>query len=430
MMFQGLSTDQAPPISAPLRFFITAPFFGMVAGVMLLLLDKTALMSRFSLESILVTHIITIGFFASVMFGALTQMLPVLAGAKMKNVLGVTKIAHTTLVIGLLLFIGAFLTNKSFLFGGAALLLGISFFLMLSSIALAIKSVVNFSATVKGMAVSTFFGFIITFLGLFLLYEYATTSLSSWHHVVANIHSVLAIFGFAGILILGVAFQVLPMFYVAPKFKRFCKKYVISLISFGLFLWILLSSFYEEYALFAKAIIALFFWAFATTVWVKLNRRKRPISDVTVWYWRAASVFLTLGSFVWIFDEFFKHQYIVMVGILIGGGFLLSILIGMLYKIIPFLVWFHLNGKGYMSIPTITQMIDIRIAKAQFVLLMASLVGLLFGFYMPFVVNIAAVSFIVSMILLQYNILVPVKIYKETLKKKPDFDMSAFSMMG
>jgi len=428
MNFAGLSTDQAPPISAPLRFFLTAPIFGMIAGIFLFFSDSSILINRYSIDTIMATHLITIGFFASIMLGALTQMLPVLAGAKMKKVELIAKISHTSLVVGLISMLIGFIDSNSVLNTIAMILFSTTFLLMLGNVAFAITTVNNFNATVKGMAVSTFFGFLTVIMGIYLLYSYSYVDIFGIHHIVANIHSVIAIFGFAGILIIGVAFQVLPMFYVAPKFKKFCKRYVIFLISAGLFLWAFLNSFYEEYALFAKAIIALFFWAFATTVWIKLNRRKRPISDVTIWYWRAASIFLTLGSFLWIFDEFFKHEYIVMVGILIGGGFILSILVGMLYKIIPFLVWFHLNALGYMSIPTITEMISIKTAKAQFIFLISAIVGFVFAFYFPQMLKISALSFTVSMALLQYNIIAPVLIYKETKKRKPDFDMSSFSM--
>jgi len=271
-----------------------------------------------------------------------------------------------------------------------------------------------------------FFAFIIVIMGMFLLYAYITNLHSEFHFIVANVHSVMAIFGFAGILIIGVSFQVLPMFYVAPHFKNFCKSYVVYLISFGLILWLVLNLFVEKYALIGKFVIALFFLAFATTVWKKLNDRKRPISDVTIWYWRTSSIFLALGTFVWIFDEFFKDEYIVMVAILIGGGFIFSILIGMLYKIIPFLVWFHLNAKGYMSIPTITQMIDKRLAKVQFGFFIFALIGFLFSFYSAYFFELSVVSFIISMIVLEYNIFTPVRLYIRTLKTKPDFDMSAF----
>jgi hypothetical protein len=306
--------------------------------------------------------------------------------------------------------------------------LGSGFLVMILSVLYAIKGVEHITATLRGMQRSIYFALIILFMGLFLLYGYLNGTKDALHLAIANIHSVLAIFGFAGILIIGVAFQVLPMFYVAPKFKNFCKKYVINLISAGLLLWFVLNLFFEEYALIGKFWIALFFWAFATTVWVKLNKRKRPVSDVTVWYWRAASIFLTLGSFLWIFDEFFKHEYIVMVAILIGGGFILSILVGMLYKIVPFLVWFHLNSLGYMSIPTINEMIDKRVAKVQFVLLISSCIGFIFSFYTSELLSLSALAFVLSMILLEYNILAPVLLYIKTKKTKPDFDMSAFAV--
>jgi hypothetical protein len=218
------------------------------------------------------------------------------------------------------------------------------------------------------------------------------------------------------------------MFYVAPRFKQFCKKRVVWLISGGLFIWMVTAIGFEDKMLFGKAWIATFFWAFATTVWIKLGKRRRPITDVTVWYWRSASVFLTLGAFLWIFDEYFKNEYVTMVAILLGGGFILSIMMGMLYKIIPFLVWFHLNAMGYMTIPTMNEMINKNLSKAQFILFVASLVGFLFAFYTPWMLKISASSFILSMAILQYNVISPVLIYKKVKKTKPDFDMSMFNL--
>jgi len=424
--FNGLSVDQAPPIFAPMRFFLTAPLFGILAGFLIFFSDSATLMSRYSIDSIVITHAMTIGFVGFVMLGSMTQMLPVLAGARIPNVKAVTTYSHILLVIGsIFMFLGLLKDNNIFniiSFVG----LGSGFIIILFAILISLKSVKNFTATVRAILTSVLFGLFTVLMGLHLLYSYISYEMSALHIIVANVHSVWAIFGFAGILIIGVSFQVLPMFYVAPKFKSFCKQKVVWLISAGLILWLFLSFFYEEYTLVAKLWIAIFFWAFATTVWLKLNRRRRPINDVTVWYWRSASIFLTLGAFVWIFDEYFKHEYIVMAAILIGG-FILSIIVGMLYKIVPFLVWFHLNAKGYMSIPTINEMINKNLAKLQFFLLIASFVGFIFSFYMPEVLKISALSFIFSMIVLEYNIMAPMLIYKKVLKTKPDFDMSTFS---
>ena len=116
-----------------------------------------------------------------------------------------------------------------------------------------------------------------------------------------------------------------------------------------------------------------------------------------------------------------------MVAILIGG-FILSIIIGMLYKIVPFLVWFHLNAMGYMTIPTINEMINKNIAKVQFILFIFSLIGFIFSFYMPYLLQVSALSFIISMVLLEYNVISPILIYIKTKKSKPDFDMSMFEV--
>ncbi len=427
MELNGLSVDQAPPISAPVRFFIAAPLFGIIAGILMFFNESSVLMGRFSVDSIVIAHALTIGFLGFVMLGALTQMLPVLVGAKMPKVAFVSKYSFILLTLGLLFMIAGMLGQNTLFTSLAAFGLGAGFLMMIGSMAIALKGVSNFTPTVKAISTSLVFATLIVIMGLYLLYSYITDDITAFHVIIANVHSVWAVFGFAGILIIGVAFQVLPMFYVAPKFKSFCKKRVVWLISTGLVMWLLLTLFKEDWTLFAKSWIAMFFWAFATTVWLKLNKRKRPISDVTVWYWRSASLFLTLGSFLWIFDEYFKHEYIVMVAILIGGGFIMSIMIGMLYKVVPFLVWFHLNGMGYMSIPTINEMIDKKLAYIQFGTFMLSLIGFIFSFYMPSLLQPSAVSFILSMLILEYNVVTPMLIYKKILKTKPDFDMSMFN---
>lgn len=427
MNLNGLSADQAPNISAPLRFFLTAPLFGIMAGILILFSDALTLSSRYSIDSIVVTHAITIGFLGFVMIGALTQMLPVLAGVSVPKVQTISKISHIALVLGTLAMIfGLLLDNKVFIFS-ASLLLGIGFLIMIVAMLIALRKVVNITASVRAIITSLIFAFIIVLMGMHLLASYGTGNFSSLHLLFANIHSVWAIFGFAGILIIGVSFHILPMFYVAPRFKQFCKKRVVWLISIGLFLWLTLNIF-EFYPVLAKVWIANFFWAFVTTVWIKLNKRRRPISDVTVYYWRTAAIFMTLGTFSWAINEFYNDEYVSMVSILIGGGFLLSIMIGMLYKIVPFLVWFHLNAKGYMSIPTMNEMINKNYSKVQFYLFLISLIGFMFSYYLPSILHIFASTFILSMLILEYNIIQPVLIYIKTIKTKPDFDMSDFNI--
>lgn len=428
MDFDGLSVDQAPPISAPLRFFLSAPLFAILAGVLILFSDALTLSNRSSIETIVITHAITIGFLAFVMFGALVQMLPVLAGVRIPKVDIVSKVSYTFLLFGTLGMIFGLWFNLSKIILLASFLLTSGFLILIISMLLAFRRVINVTASIRAMITSLFFALFITLIGAHLLASYGVEKFSAVHHVLSNVHSVWAIFGFGGILIIGVSFHILPMFYVAPKFKKFCKKSVVILITTGLLLWLFLNLYFTSYSIVAKIWVALFFWAFATTVYLKLNARRRKVSDITIWYWKSATVFMTLGAFAWSINDFLDEKYIVIVSILIGGGFIFSIMTGMLYKIVPFLVWFHLNAKGYMSIPTMNDMIDKRLSKAQFVLFMLSLVGFIFSFFIPSLMSVFALTFILSMAILEYNIASVVLIYYKTLKKKPDFDMSMFTM--
>lgn len=428
MDFDGLSVDQAPPISAPIRFFITAPLFAILAGILILFSDIETLSSRFSTQTVVITHAITIGFLTFVMFGALVQMLPVLAGVKVYRVSLVSTASYISLLFGTLFMIVGLWLNISTLILGASLLLGVGFFVIIIPMLAALKGVVNMTPSIRAMITSLIFASIIALMGMHLLASYGIGKFSDLHPLFANVHSVWAIFGFAGILIIGVAFHVLPMFYVAPRFKQFCKKRVVLLITIGLLLWLFLNLFFDAYATVAKIWIALFFWAFSTTVYLKLNARRRKVSDVTIWYWRSAAIFMTLGTFAWAINDFLGERYIVIVAILIGGGFIFSIMSGMLYKIVPFLVWFHLNAKGYMSIPTMNEMINKKLSIAQFILYVFSLIGFVFSFFIPDFLVLFASTFIISMAILEYNIVIPILIYAKIIKTKPDFDMSMFAM--
>jgi len=426
VQFNGLSLEQAPPISAPLRFYLSAPLFAILAGILMLLSDVSALQSRYSIDSIVITHTITIGFMSFVMLGSLTQMLPVLAGVKMYRVDLVTKISHIAMVLGTLFMIVGLKFEVALLNAFAMLLLGSGFLAMIVVIFMAIKKVKNFTPTVTGMSLSLVFALFSVLMGIFLLFSYIDPDASIYRNIVANTHSVWAIFGFAGILIVGVTFQVLPMFYVAPKFKDFYQKRVVLFISISLILWMITSLFFQSYAVAAKLWIVLFFASFAIVFLLKIKNRKRKVSDITLLYYKTSSIFLALGSLFWIGDEFYLSQHIVVTSIFIGG-FILSIMIGMLYKIVPFLIWFHLNAMGYMNIPTMNEMIDKKLALIQFILFVGSLLGFIFSYYLEAYLSLFSMAFIISMVILQYNIITAVLIYKRVKKTKPDFDMSAFA---
>ncbi len=427
MNFTGLSLDQAPPISAPVRFFLTAPLFAMVGAILILLFDPALLMSRFSLETIVVTHLFTIGFIAMVMLGALQQMLPVLAGVSLPKASLVATSSHALISLGLVLMSIGLLQSIKVVIFIATLSLGLGFLILLGAIVSAMRKVEFLTPTIRGMRWAIGFALVIVMLGMHLLSSYGTGMMGETHLSFANMHAVLAIFGFAGILIIGVAFQVIPMFYVTPPFHEKYQKYLVLAVVASLVLWALLSFVADDLAWIAKAVLVTLFALFGYLIIEKMNQRKRPIADITVYYWRLSGAMAILGSLVWLSSGFIEEDVLSFVGVIIGGGFMMSVMSGMLYKIIPFLVWFHLNGMGYMSIPSMGEMVHKKMALAQFVLFVLTLAFFASAFWLPVMMKLGAVTLFVSMVLLEINLVLAYKNYGETRKRKPDFDMS---MMG
>ena len=424
MNFTGLSLDQAPPISAPVRFFLTAPIFAMIAAVLIFFFDPAVLSSRFSLETIVITHLFTIGFLAMVMLGALQQMLPVLAGVSLPKASLVATTSHALISLGLVLMSAGLLQSIKVIIFMATLSLGLGFLILLGTIVLAIRKVEFLTPTIRGMRWAIGFAFIIVMIGMHLLSSYGTGVMGATHLSFANMHAVLAIFGFAGILIIGVAFQVIPMFYVTPAFHERYQKYLVLAVVATLALWSVLSFVALDLAWIAKATLVTLFALFGYLIIEKMSQRKRPIVDITVYYWRLSGVMAILGSLLWLSSGFIEEDVLSFVGVIIGGGFLMSVMSGMLYKIIPFLVWFHLNGMGYMGIPSMGEMVHKKMALVQFVLFVATLVFFTASFWLPILMKLGAITLFVSMVLLEINLASAYKNYGETRKRKPDFDMS------
>src|SRR5512134_2141716 len=131
-MAPSLSFDQAPPMSVPVRFFLTAPLFGVGAGLLLALSGESLFDSRWQPAALALTHLMTLGFMLMTMCGALLQILPVAAGANVWRPRLVAWVSHVALVAGTLLLVAGFLSGAPVLFrlGGPLLGAALAFYVV------------------------------------------------------------------------------------------------------------------------------------------------------------------------------------------------------------------------------------------------------------------------------------------------------------
>ena len=86
------------------------------------------------------------------------------------------------------------------------------------------------------------------------------------------------------------------------------------------------------------------------------------------------------------------------------GGFALSVVFGMMYKIVPFLVWFHLNSQGYFDAPVMTEIISPKRAKLHVYLALMSFLFLFGSFELDVLLPWAALAMLLSFRITSYNV--------------------------
>jgi hypothetical protein len=207
------------------------------------------------------------------------------------------------------------------------------------------------------------------------------------------------------------------MFYVAPNFPQFCKKFLF-LESFVLVLYFIAKINNYPYAdtLF-KLISSVVFLAFAVVAFNKLIKRRRKVSDASLKLWKSGLAFAIVWAILILIDTFIdiqQNEY--LLGVIFGFGFVGSIIIAMIQKIIPFLVWFHLTSCGNFDAPNINELLPQSRALLVAKLHIVSVTLLVGGYFYYPLINIAGIIIVLLFTILEINIIQAAYTYKRLCK--------------
>jgi len=343
-----LSYDQSPPLSAPLRFFLTAPLFLVLAGVLAVTEGDAIFASRWTPAALAATHLLTVGFMLQVMVGALIQILPVLAGANLARPRLIAGIVHPGLALGALALAASFLSSSPGWLHGAGGLLAVSLTVFLVAAGLAIFRVPSTSPSIRGLKLSVFALAVTAASGLFMLLVLA----GGWAvplMPLADLHAAWGLGGWAGILLMAVAYVVVPMFQLTPGYPARPAWAFPLLLMAALLLWSLAwavsGEILQRLAQAGLAVGGLLFIG-QTMKLQAARRRARP--DSTFRYWQGA-LYASLLALTMLLATAVRPSLAELpawttgFGVLILLGGLSAFIIGMLYKIMPFLLWLHLQ---------------------------------------------------------------------------------------
>lgn len=423
----GLSFSQAPPIRVPFRFFLSAPLFGLLAALLALWYGPSLMDSRWQPSVLALTHLMTLGFLGMAMVGAMMQMLPVVAGSPVAHPVGVARAVHVLLLPGVLLLAGGFLSGMYWPMRLAMLLLGSGLAVFVAAVGLSLKRASSNNPTVVGMRFAVGALVVTAAIGLTLASNYGWDWWLIERVRLTNLHLTWGLLGWVGLLVAGVSFQVVPMFQLTPSYAKPLTRWLTTALFALLLLWSavqMLPEGVQEPAMLAVGIAAAIGFTVYAAVTLRLQlQRRRKQSDVTLLFWRFGMVCLLLalalgiaGQVLPVLDRVQGDNF--ALAFLFIAGFAVSVVNGMLYKIVPFLIWFHLQSllMGVVRVPNMKLIMPEPGMRRQMWLHFAAVPMLVLSAFWPPLIYLAALLFGTSMILLEVNLLYAFRIYQQNAK--------------
>lgn len=360
-MITGATSLNLPSLKVVIPYFLLSAV-SLVALSFLLFLASSSVSGHYFQPKILaITHIGTIGFISSMIFGAMYQMLPVVMEVKVWS----EKIAiagFVLLLLGLVILTWSF---WHFNLGLPALIGGWSVFLSFLLFA------INFFVSVAnkkdfkeegGLIYTSVIWLVLTgLLGLLLVYNFTSPFIPLSHLEVLKIHAHMGLAGWFFLMIEGVGAKFIPMFFLShPKSKLFLNVSLVlnnlGLLGYCLSIWYALESLITILFITLMIAGALCFCLYIFNAW---RNRVRKKADSAMGLTMVAFLFLLpvliLGAFMPMIQVSEKSLALMAIsyGTLAILGFCGLLIIGQSLKIIPFIIWISRYRKwaGRKDVP-------------------------------------------------------------------------------
>ena len=381
-------TANAPSITLPLRFMI-AGLLALATGVIWLIAQPSVLTTyHYNQNVIALTHLFVLGWICTIVMGAMYQLVPVALETKLFSerlakwqfvfhVVGfigmvwmfrrwnMTQVGHfgSVLTFGVVLFIYnlirtlARVPKWNVIATGVASALGWLSFAVLAGLSLAAAKIsFDPDATPNGTVVNVITGI------SYVVRQFEP--LSAMHA-----HAHLGAIGFFVMLIVGVSYKLVPMFMLSEiqnHRRAFASIVLLNVGLLGTFFTVLYRSpFKPVFALLIMAALAVYGWELTAIV----RARKRQPVDWGIRYFLTAVALLAPLSILGVVLSWprlplnaFTGQLENAYGFLGLIGVISFAIMGMLYKIVPFLVWFGVYSRhiGKFKVPALAEMYSAR----------------------------------------------------------------------
>lgn len=371
----------APSVTLPLRFILM--------GIASLLLGASWLMARpiilagyhYGPEVVAATHLFVLGWICSVIMGAMYQLVPVALETRLHS----ERLARWHFVLHVIGFVGMvamFLAWDMKQVGhfGSVLATGVGLFVY--NLARTLARIPRWNVVAAGIASSLGWLTLTILAGLYL------TAAKCWSFspfeplAQMHAHAHLGGLGFFVMMIMSVSFKLVPMFTLSELQNHRRAGWSLGLLNAGLaglFVTILLSSPWKiAFAFVVAAGLAVYGWEIIAI----LRARKRRNRDWGMRYFLTALALLAPVSGLGIVLAWprlpateLTTQLESAYGFLALIGVVTFAILGMLYKVVPFLVWYSSYSKaiGRNKVPALADLYSPALQAAGYWLFVVGL---------------------------------------------------------
>lgn len=402
----------APAIKLPLAFMLTG-LASLAVGAVWLVAQPSILASyHYNQYVIALTHLFVLGWICSIVMGAMYQLVPVALETKLYS----EGLARWQFAFHLVGFIGMVLMFRTWNMKqvghfGTVMTVGVGLFVF--NIARTLRRVPKWSVTATAVAAALFWISLTVIAGLSIATGKCTYESTEGLATVGGVstlvsglrslagymshfdaisamhaHAHLGGVGFFTMLIVGVSYKLIPMFTLSEVQSQRRAGLSVALLNLGLagsFVTILLRSPWKSaFALVTITALAIYGWELRAI----LRARKRGALDWGIRYFLTAVALLGLLSLLAVVLSWpglplnpFTGQLENLYGFLGLIGMVSFAIMGMLYKIIPFLVWFGVYSKhiGRAQVPSLADMYSPRLQVIGYWSFLAGLVAICAG---------------------------------------------------
>jgi len=412
-MQAGLSTKNAPSPKVVLPHYAYGAFSFLVAAVLFIFSANDLTITTLSPKILSLVHIMVLGWITMVIMGALYQLIPVVMEVKLYN----EKLALASfilLALGTPLMVLSFwqsfiAINGLIMIGGTLVILSVILFginALMSAKRSTVRSIQN-----RFIVTSIIWFFVAVYFGFSIIVHPQIQQYNT-----LQIHVSMAVVGWFMQLVVGVSSILMPMFFIAHQLNERHLHRAYWLINGGLILLniSLFFNFASYVNLLATLVILMGFSFFFRYNFEAYRKRLRKSLDVGMKHSVLAFslLFISLISGLASAASGYLGMMWATKAQLVFGysliyGFFSALILGQMYKTLPFIVWLKLyqDKVGKFKTPLPADMHHTKVADAHYwtflVGFFGGLVGILFSSY--YVLVIAGIALFTTALLYAFN---------------------------